>query len=176
LALSLMTNFLLHGLGFSLTEVGLAYKTVSFIATISGAFVGGLMLTRWSIYRALMIFGIAQAFSNLLFALLAMAGHQFTLMAFSIFVENFCSGLSTAALLAFLMSLCNQRYTASQYALLSAVASLGRVLLGPVASYLVMHVGWVQFYVWTFALCFPGIFFLFMLKNRVLTYAPATAD
>lgn len=176
LALTLMTNFLLKGLGFSLTEVGLAYKTVSFIATILGAFAGGVILTRWNLYRALLVFGVAQAFSNLLFALLALVGKHFTLMAVSIFIENFCSGLSTAALLAFMMSLCNHRYTAGQFALLSAFASLGRVFLGPLAGVMVANIGWVQFYVWSFVLCFPGIFFLVLLKDRVLSHAHVIAD
>lgn len=176
LALSLMTNFLLHGLGFSLTEVGLAYKVVSFVATILGAFVGGLFLTRWSIYRALLWFGLAQAFSNLMFMVLALVGKDFLLMASSIFIENFCSGLSTAALMAFLMSLCNHRYTASQYALLSAIASLGRVFLGPLAGWMVENMGWVPFYAWSFVLCFPGIVFLVLLREKVASYATATAE
>lgn len=174
LALQLMTNFLLHGLGFSLVEVGLAYKVVSFVATVLGAFVGGIFLARWNIYRALLVFGFAQAFSNLMFVLLALVGKDFSLMAISMAIENFCSGLSTAALFAFLMSLCNHRYSASQYALLSAIASLGRVFLGPVAAFMVEHLGWVQFYVWSFVACFPGIIILVLLKDRVLNYAPAT--
>jgi PAT family beta-lactamase induction signal transducer AmpG len=176
LALSLITNFLLHGLGFSLTEVGLAYKVVSFIAMILGGFAGGILLTRWNIYHALLWFGIAQAFSNLTFALLAFVGKHFMLMAASVFIENFCSGLSTAALLAFMMSLCNHRYTASQFALLSAVASLGRVFLGPVAALMVENAGWVQFYIWSFVLCFPGIVLLTFLKDEVLYHAHAATN
>lgn len=176
LALSLMTNFLLHGLGFTLTEVGLAYKVVSFVATVLGAFVGGVILTRWNIYRALLWFGLAQAFSNLVFVLLAVVGKQFILMASAIFIENFCSGLSTAALMAFLMSLCNRRYTASQYALLSAIASLGRVFLGPVAGVMVANLGWVNFFLWSFVLCFPGIIILTLLREKVTLYAYAPAD
>jgi len=174
LALSLMTNFLLQGLGFTLTEVGLAYKIVSFVATILGAFFGGILLTKWNIYRALLLFGLAQAFSNLLFALLAIVGKHFVLMSFSIFIENFCSGLSTAALLAFMMSLCNHRYTASQFALLSALASLGRVFLGPLAAVLVQNIGWTSFYVVSFVACFPGIIFLLFLKEKGSTHAHAT--
>ncbi|HLB43013.1 MAG TPA: MFS transporter [Gammaproteobacteria bacterium] len=170
LALSLMTNFLLHGLGFSLTEVGLAYKLVGFFATIMGAFTGGIFLTRWNIYRALMLFGIAQAFSNLTFVVLAIAGKQFFLLAISIFIENFCSGLSTAALLAFLMSLCHRQYTAGQYALLSAFASLGRVFLGPVSSIVVENGGWIQLYVTAFLLSFPSLIILIFLKEQVLSY------
>jgi len=176
LALSLMTNFLLHGLGFSLTEVGLAYKIVSFVAMVFGGFVGGFILTRWNIYRALLWFGLVQAFSNLMFALLAVMGKQFLLMTASVFIENFCSGLSTAALLALMMSLCDHRYTASQFALLSAVASLGRVFLGPMAALMVENLGWTQFYIWSFVLCFPGILLLMLLKEEVICHVHATAD
>lgn len=176
LALSLMTNFLLHGLGFTLTEVGLAYKIVSFIAMMLGGFAGGILMSRWTIYRALFVFGLAQAFSNLTFALLAYVGKDFVLMASSVFIENFCSGLSTAALLAFMMSLCDHRYTATQFALLSAVASLGRVFLGPLAALMVDNLGWIQFYCWSFVLCFPGILLLVFLKDEVMVHAHAAAD
>jgi PAT family beta-lactamase induction signal transducer AmpG len=171
LALSLMTNFLLHGLGFSKTEVGLAYKVVSFVATVLGALIGGAILTRKSVYYGLLVFGVAQAFSNLMFVALAMAGKNFALMALSIFIENFCSGLSTAAFMAFLMMMCNKKYTASQYALLSAIASLGRVALGPVAAAMVTSWGWTWFYIWSFLLSFPGILLLLLLKEKVMIYA-----
>lgn len=171
LALSLMTNFLLHGLGFTLTEVGVAYKFVSFAATILGAFVGGAILTRKNIYYGLFMFGLAQAFSNLMFVILAIVGKNFLLMAVSIFIENFCSGLSTAAFLAFLMSICNKKYSASQYALLSAIASIGRVFLGPVAAIMVENYGWVQFFTWSFVLSFPGLLLLMLMRNRVLLHA-----
>jgi PAT family beta-lactamase induction signal transducer AmpG len=175
LALQLMTTFLLKGLGFTLVEVGLAYKIVSFVATVLGAFVGGALMMRWSIYRALLWFGLAQACSNFMFVILAMTGKSFTLMAASIFIENFCGGLSTAALFAFLMSLCNHRYTASQFALLSAIASLGRVIMGPVAGLLVAHYGWVDFYIIAFILSFPGLIFLVLLKKRVIGHEYAAA-
>lgn len=170
LALSLMTNFLMKGLGFTKTEIGLAYKIVSFVATVMGAFLGGAILTRRSVYFGLIAFGLAQAFSNLMFVVLAVCDKSFNLMAASLFIENFCSGLSTAAFLAFLMSICNKKYTATQYALLSAVASLGRVYLGPAAAYMVAHMGWTLFFVWSFILSFAGVFILLLMKDRVMTY------
>lgn len=176
LALSLMINFLLNGLGFTLSEVGVAYKVTSIIATIAGAFMGGLLLMRWNIYRALLIFGLAQSFSNLTFVGLALFNKSFSLMTLSIFIENFCSGLSTAAFLAFLMTLCNQRFSASQFALLSAIASIGRVFSGPLAGVLVQHLGWTQFFMVAFVACFPGIMLLLLLKSEVSTYAHAVAD
>ena len=97
-------------------------------------------------------------------------------MITSIFIENFCSGLSSAALLAFLMTICNKHYSASQYALLSALATLGRVVLGPLAAAMVLYFGWVNFYIWSFILCFPGLILLVALKTKVLSYAQLAAD
>lgn len=176
LALQLMSNFLLKGLGFTLTDVGIAYKVTGFIATILGVFLGGLVLTSWSVYRALLWFGILQALSNFMFVILSIVGKHFGLMCLSIFIENFCSGLTTAAFMAFLMSLCHQQFTATQFALLSAVASIGRVFLGPVAATIVQHAGWTDFYMIAFVVSFPGLVCLLLLKNEVYVYAPATMD
>ena len=167
MAVSLMSNFLLHGLGFTLTEVGLVFKTVSIVATITGSFVGGALLANLGLYRSLLLFGIAQAFSTLTFMLLAMVGKNFSLMVTCIFIENFCSGMSTAAFIAFLMSLCNLRYTATQYACLSALTAIGRVFLGPVAGVTVKYLGWTSFYAWSFALSLPGLLLLMMLRSKV---------
>jgi len=166
LALSLMSNFLLKGLGFSLTDIGIAYKVFGLIATILGAFLSGILLTRMNLFKALLYFGLAQAFSNLTFAILAMVGKNYIVMVSSIFIESFCSGMSTAAFMVFIMSLCNKRYTAGQYATLSALFSLGRVLAGPIASIIVENYGWINFYKFSFVLCFPGIFILIALRNQ----------
>lgn len=173
LALSLMSNFLLRGLGFSLTEIGLVYKTISLLAMVLGAFFGGVLLVRLNLYRALLLFGLAQAFSTLMFMVLALAGKNFSLMVTAITIENFCSGMSTSAFIAFLMSLCHQRYTATQYACLSALAAVGRVFLGPVAGIMVSHWGWVNFYAWAFLLSFPGLMLLVTLRNRMSFNAKA---
>jgi MFS transporter, PAT family, beta-lactamase induction signal transducer AmpG len=167
LALSLMSNFLLKGLGFSLTQIGVVYKTISMLGMVLGAFFGGVLLVRLDLYRALLLFGFAQAFSTLMFMLLAIVGKNYSFMVIAIFIENFCSGMSTAAFIAFLMSLCHQQYTATQYACLSALAAVGRVFLGPVAGVMVLHWGWVNFYAWAFLLSFPGLLLLVMLRNRM---------
>lgn len=166
-ALALMSNFLLKGLGFSLTDIGIAFKSVGLFATLAGAFAGGLFLTRIDLFKALLVFGIAQAFSNLMFMLLAYAGKNYWLMTTALFIENFCSGMGTAAFMAFLMSLCHPRFSAAQYALLSALSAVGRVSLGPAAALLVKHSGWINFYFWSFFLCFPGILLINLLRNRV---------
>ncbi len=135
-----------------------------------GAFAGGAILAKRSLYFGLIAFGIAQSLSNLLFVAMAVVGKNFSLMVGSLFVENFCSGLSTAAFLAFLMSMCNKKYSATQYALLSAVAALGRVYLGPVAAWMVATMGWVMFFTWAFVISFAGIFLLLVLKERVMVH------
>jgi PAT family beta-lactamase induction signal transducer AmpG len=167
LALSLITNFLLHGLGFTLTEVGLVYKTVSLVATVIGAMAGGIAMVRLGLYRSLLVFGVAQALSTLMFVILAMAGKNFGLMVVSVFIENMCTGMGTVAFMAFLMSLCHRRYTATQYACLSAIASIGRVCLGPVAGVMVLHFGWVNFFMWSFAMSLPGLLLLGLLRRKV---------
>jgi len=167
LALSLMSNFLLKTLHFSLAEVGFAFKTVGLLATILGAFTGGALLIRMNLYWALLLFGMAQAFSNLMFMALAYVGKSYALMISAMFIENYCSGMSTAALMAFLMMLCNQQFSATQYASLSALSAVGRVFLGPVAAAMVLHMGWTNFFLCSFLLCFPGIILLSLLRTKV---------
>ncbi len=89
LALSLMSNFLLHTLGFSLTDLGFVYKTVCLLGTVTGALIGGILLTRLKLYKALLMFGVLQAFSNLLFMVLALVGKKYSLMVLSLFIESF---------------------------------------------------------------------------------------
>ncbi len=176
LALALMSNFLLGKLGFSLTDVGIAFKTFGLIATIMGVFVGGILLVRMSLFYALIGFGLLQAFSNVMFVVLAMMGKHYFLMVSCIFIESFCSGMSTAAFVAFLMSLCNVRFSATQYAFLSALFALGRVFAGPIAAVIVQHIGWINFYWIAFLLSFPGIILLIYLRTFVRpTHAEAIA-
>lgn len=125
------TPFLLRELQFTLTQVGTVNKMGGLIATIVGMFIGGALMTRLSLYRALLLFGLAQAFSNLMFLWLAYMGPQLWAMVVTLMVENFCGGLGMAAFLALLMGLCDSRYTAFQFALFSAFASLPREYLAP---------------------------------------------
>lgn len=166
-SVSLLSNFLLHGLGFTLTQLGLIYKTSGMLGTILGAMTGGVLMIRLGLYRSLLYFGFAQAFSILTLMVLALVGKSLSLMALSIFIDSFCSGMGTAAFIAFLMSLCHPRFTATQYACLSALTAVGRVFLGPLAGVMVLHIGWASFYAWSFVFCFPGLIILWMIRNRV---------
>jgi len=163
-ALTLTTPFLIRGLHFSLTDIGIVLKGVGLIATLIGVFLGGSLMNKLGMYRALMFFGLLQAITNLCFMALAIVGHQFYLMTMSVFLEQLCGGMGTAAFLAFLMSLCNHRYTATQFALLSALSAIGRVFVGPFAGLMVAHIGWMWFYFGTFLFALPGLVILLLIR------------
>ena len=165
---SLTTAFLIRGPGFSIAEVGAINKGLGLLATIFGALYGGLMLARLGLYRSLMIFGILQAVSNLSFMVLAYAGKVYSIMVAAVAFENLAGGMGTAAFLAFLMALCDHRYTATQFALFSALASLGRIFVGPPSGYLSHEVGWVIFFFITFLAALPGLILLYKMRQNVL--------
>ncbi|RQP24468.1 AmpG family muropeptide MFS transporter [Piscinibacter terrae] len=187
---SLMTPFLLQGVGFGLAEVGVVNKILGIWLSIGGALIGGALMLRLGLWRSLMIFGILQMVSNLGFWWLAVAGKGLmsglTLPAFDwgfvklaqptpvdgglllvIAAENLSGGMGTAAFLAFLMSLCNQRFTATQYALLSAFASVGRVWVGPLAGVLAESIGWPTFFIISTVLAAPALVMLWWMRHAV---------
>ena len=166
---SLTTAFLIRGPGFSIGEVGAINKGLGLMATIIGALYGGVMLARLGLYRSLMIFGILQAISNLSFMVLAYAGKVYSIMVAAVAFENLAGGMGTAAFVAFLMALCDHRYTATQFALLSALASLGRIFVGPPSGYLSHEVGWVVFFFITFLAALPGLALLYKMRRNILS-------
>ena len=166
---SLTTTFLIRGVNFSVGEVGAINKGMGLAATIIGAIYGGLLMARLRLFNSLLIFGIFQAVSNLSFMVLALVGKNYPLMIFTIAFENLAGGMGTAAFVAFLMALCNHRYTATQFALLSALASLGRVFVGPLSGILVDEMGWAVFFFSTFLFALPGLILLLVMKQVVIT-------
>lgn len=162
--LSLNTTFLFRGLHFSLADIGLANKVVGLSFSVLGGFIAGIWMSRLSLFKALVFFGILQAVSNLTYMWLAYVGHNFDLMVFAIAVEQFCGGLGTTAFVALLMTLCNRKYTATQYALLSALTAMGRIYVGPAAAAMVGDIGWMWFYFWTFIIAWPGVIMLWFVR------------
>ena len=158
---SLTTAFLLRGMEFSLSDVGFVNKGMGLASTIVGALFGGGLMIRLGLYRALMSFGVLQAVAILAFVWLAMAGKSYPLMVLAVGLENFTSGMGTVAFVALLMALCDHRFTAAQYALLSAFASVGRVYVGPVAGYATdpkyLGLSWPIFFLAAFASALPGL-------------------
>lgn len=164
---SFTTTFLLRGPGFSLTEVGALNKGFGLVATIVGALAGGALMATLRLYRALLLFGVLQAVTNLGFLLLATAGKSYPLMVAVVGLENLCGGMGTAAYVALLMALCDQRFSATQYALLSALSAVGRVYVGPSAGYLVKALDWAPFFGVTFLIALPGLALLVAMRARV---------
>jgi len=164
---SLFTPFLLRGLQFTATEVGVTLKTVGFAAVMGGMLVGGLMMTRLGLWRSLLVFGVLQAVSNLFFMVLAEAGHDYSLMVAGVAIENVTGGMGTAAFVAFLMALCNNRFTATQYALLSALATLGQIAIGPYTGPIVESVGWTSFFAISGLVAVPGILLVALLRRTI---------
>jgi MFS transporter, PAT family, beta-lactamase induction signal transducer AmpG len=165
-ASSLQTAFLLGGMGFSATDVG-TVKGVGIVATLVGALAGGLMMTRRTLVHSLLTFGALQALSNLSFVLLALAGKSGVMLLAAIVIENVTGGMGTAAFVALVMSLCDPRYTATQFALLSSLEAFGRVFAGRPSAGLVEAVGWAQFFFLTFLIALPGLWAVWRLRRRL---------
>ena len=130
-------------------------------ASRAGALFGGGLMVRLGLYKSLVYFGILQAVSNLTFMWLATAGKSYPIMVFAVGFENFAGGMGTAAFVALLMALCDHRFTATQYALLSALAAFGRVYVGPVAGFATspkyLGLDWATFFFCAFLLALPGL-------------------
>lgn len=168
-ASSLSTAFFIRGVGFSLTEVGTVNKIGGLISAIAGSLLGGFLLIRMSLYRAIIWFGVFQALSNLMFMALAIAGKSFWLFIGTVVVENVTGGMGTTAFLALLMGLCNRSFAATQYAVLSSLASLGRVIISPTSGFVVESIGWSAFYFITFLVAIPGLIFAIVLKKVIFS-------
>jgi MFS transporter, PAT family, beta-lactamase induction signal transducer AmpG len=170
---SLTTAFLLRGAGFSLEDVGYVNKGMGLAATIVGALFGGALMVQLGLYRALMAFGLLQAVSNLTFMWLAMVGKSYPVMITAVGFENLAGGMGTAAFVALLMAMCDHRFTATQYALLSALASFGRVYVGPVAGYATdphyLGLAWPTFFLLTFLVALPGLALLAWKRQTIET-------
>ncbi|HSW03440.1 AmpG family muropeptide MFS transporter [Aquabacterium sp.] len=187
---ALMTPFLLKAMAFSSAEVGVVNKVIGLWLTIGGALLGGALMFKLGLWRALMLFGILQAASNLGFWWLAAMGKGslpgLVIPAFDwgivqltqaspvdggllmvVAFENLSGGMGTAAFVAFLMGLCNQRFTATHYALLSAFASVGRVWVGPLAGVLAESIGWPTFFIVSTVLALPALWMLWWLRAPV---------
>ncbi len=164
---TLTTAFLIRGLGFSVSEVGTINKALGFASLIAGAMFGGALMVRLQLFRSLLAFGVLQAVSNLSFMALALVGKSYGMLVFAVAFENFTGGMGTAAFVSFLMAMCNRRYTATQYALLSSLAALGRIFVSPTSGFLVEFMGWPGFFFVTFLTALPGLALLCRLRNVI---------
>lgn len=165
IAASMVTPFYIE-LGFSNTEIGALSKTLGMVATIGGGLLGGLLMVKLSMRRALFIFGAAQGITNLAFMALALVGKNDMMLASTIAVDNVCTGLGVTAFAAFLMSLCHKSFSATQYALLSALGTIANRLIGSLSGYLATWMGWPTFFGFTAVAAIPALVLLMFLPEN----------
>jgi PAT family beta-lactamase induction signal transducer AmpG len=165
LALSLYSAFMIKGVGFSLDELSIAGKVNMTVSSMIGVAFGGWAYMRWGTFKSLLIFGMGQALTNLLYVWLALAGKKIWLLILATSLDTGVGGMGLAAFTAYLVSLCSINFSATQYALLSAIATLPRISMGSVAGFLVAKIGWANFFVVTFLIATPGLLLLVVLRK-----------
>jgi len=171
MASAITTPFYLD-IGFSKTEIGTVVKLFGTGATLGGAFLGGIILLWLGINRSLWIFGVLQALSTACFALLARIGYSVSTLSGVIAFENLSSGMGTAAFVAFMASITNKKFTATQYALLTSLIGIPRALASSVTGFMAKHVGWEGFFVACTLVAIPGM--LLLLKFAPWNSKPVT--
>ena len=165
--LGVMTNPFLLEIGFTKTEIAGVVKSFGLVATLIGLFLGGLMIQRLSTVRTLLICGIGHALTNLMFLWQARVGADIHVLMLGITLENLSGGMTAAAFVAFLSALCHVHYTATQYALLSSLAAVGRTWFTTSAGWASEHFGWENFFIISVLLAVPGLVILWWLSRRM---------
>ena len=153
-------------MGFSKIEIAYVSKIYGMIATIAGGIAGGLIINRFGIMRSLLWFGILQGITNMMFVAQSYAGHNIWLLTVTISLDNISAGMGTTALVAYLSSLCNIAYTATQYALLSSLMSFARDVFAATSGFLADHVSWDVFFLITSLMVIPGLVLLIYLMKK----------
>ena len=166
MAHSLSTNFYLD-IGFSKSEIGTIVKFFGLFATLIGAFIGGLLSLKIGLYRSLMIFGIFQAIATLGFSILAYFGNSLYLLMIVISLENLAAGMGYTAYLAFIANMTNKRFTATQFALMTALMSLPRTLFSGMSGYLVEMLDWELYFIFCSLIAFPALIILIKLRRSL---------
>ncbi|HBE44851.1 MAG TPA: muropeptide transporter AmpG [Deltaproteobacteria bacterium] len=164
---TLTTAFLLRGVHFTATDVGTINKGMGLIATIAGAMFGGTLMVKLGLFRSLLIFGVLQMISNLSFMVLAWVGKNYGIMIFAVAFENLSGGMGSAAFVALIMALCNKRYSATQFSLLSSIAVIGRICISPTSGFMVEIAGWPLFFFITTLTAIPGLWLLLLLRKEI---------
>jgi len=147
-------------IGFSKSQIGTVVKLFGFWATLGGTLIGGLIMLRLGIGRSLWVFGLLQALSTAGFAVLARIGASLPALSIVISFENLSSGMGTAAYAAFMASITDKRFTATQYALFSSLMGVPRVIAATPTGYLAKHMGWENFFIACALIALPGLLIL----------------
>jgi PAT family beta-lactamase induction signal transducer AmpG len=167
-----MANPFYVAMEFTRVEVASISKVFGVVATLGGVFAGGLVVYRLGLYRALFVCGLCQMLSNLTYVLQAWVGHDVWLLTLTIGVENFAGGMGSAAFVAYLSGLCNVAFTATQYALLSSLATVGRTTLAASGGWLADQLDWTAFFALTTLAALPGLAMVYWLMRRQPAIVP----
>ncbi len=162
-----MTNPFLLEIGFQKAEIAGIVKVFGTVATLAGVFIGGSMTARYGAMRVMFFAGLLHAVTNLCFVWQVYAGYDVDVLKISTALENFTGGVASASFVAYLSRLCNVHYTATQYALLSSLAALGRAWLSMPAGYVVKEFGWSWFFSFSALLAIPGLVLILVLSKRL---------
>jgi MFS transporter, PAT family, beta-lactamase induction signal transducer AmpG len=162
----LFTPFMMD-VGFSKTEIALIVKALFTASAVGGSVLGGVLMVRLGLVRSMLIFGVLQALSNLLYCALAVAGKSYPIMVAAVVIEHIAGAMGGIALVALIMAMCDVRYSAFQYALLSAIALLPRYSLGYPAGWVADHGGWYLYYVTSFAIALPGLAMVWLTRAKI---------
>lgn len=161
-----MSTPLYISLGFTLPEIAAASKVFGFFSVLAGALLGGVVTTRFGIRRSLILCGILQSIGNLFFVLQAVEGHRIGYLALCVTAENITGAMAGTALVTWLSSLCSPAFTATQYALLAALASVGRTVVASSGGILSEKIGWVRFFELTSVVALPAILLIIWIGPR----------
>ena len=161
-----MATPLYVSLGFSLDEIAAVSKLVGFFAIVAGALIGGVVTARFGILRSLMLCGVLQSAGNLFYVLQAVGGHRIGYLALCVTAENLTGAMAGSALVSYLSSLCSPAFTATQYALLSSLAVVGRTLVASSGGVLADKLGWVSFFLLTTVATVPALLLLVWIAQR----------
>ncbi|MEE9597346.1 MAG: AmpG family muropeptide MFS transporter [Acidiferrobacterales bacterium] len=167
ITMGIMANPFYLDIGFSLSEIGSVIKIFGFFMTIAGSVLGGVLVVRYGIMRPLLLGAIMVAVTNLLFALMATVGRDVMLLTMVISADNVSGGLANAVFIAYLSSLTNRAYTATQYALFSSFMTLPGKFISGFSGVIVDGFGYVPFFIYASAIGIPAIFLVFYLMRRV---------
>jgi PAT family beta-lactamase induction signal transducer AmpG len=159
-------------IGFSGPEIFGVTKSFGIAATILGAIVGGIVVARYGLIKALLIGGILQAVTNLMFAWQAQAGNDVVVLAIAISADNFTGSLGSIAFVAYLSSLCTTGMAGTQYALLTSLMAFGRTTMSAGGGWLAAQSGWLDFWILTTLLALPGLLLLLWLKRMAEKETP----
>ena len=162
-----MANPFFVKIGFSKIEIANASKIFGVFATLAGVFIGGVLVKQYGVLNTLLWCGVLQMLSNLMFAALAVVGHDVGFLYLTVGIENFTGGMASSAFVAYLSLLCNTAYTGTQFALLTSFMAFGRTWLSSTGGWLADHTDWVTFFVVSTVIAVPGLLLLLWMTKHL---------